>query len=109
MGDIGQGIEQFVDAATQAFRQGVLAPCALQGLEQALQRALTVLLAGQLLAQFELVETPAEGQEIQRLAALHLSAEQAAEGQRQRRFQRQLAARQRAVEQAHYHLVERLL
>ncbi|MNV78124.1 hypothetical protein D3C71_1715960 [compost metagenome] len=50
LGNIGQGIEQFVDAATQTFRQCLLAPCALQGFEQAFQRALAVLLAGQLLA-----------------------------------------------------------
>ena len=51
----------------------------------------------------------AQGQEVQRLAALHLGAEQAAEGQWQWGFQGQLAAGQRRIEQAEDHLVDHLL
>ncbi|MCY1534982.1 hypothetical protein D9M68_703680 [compost metagenome] len=106
---VGHGRKEFVDAAAQALRQCFLATEALQGFEQAFERTLAILLTDQLLTQLQLIETAAEGQEIQRLAALHLSAEQAAQRQGQRSLQCQFAAGQRGVQQGHQHLVEGLL
>jgi len=46
----------------------------LQALEQTFQRSLAILLRGQLLAQYQLIEPATEGQESEGLAALNLSA-----------------------------------
>ena len=102
---VGEGAEQFVDAATQGVVPGAEV---LQAFEQAFQRRLAVLLRGQLLAQYQLVQAAAQRQEGQILAALYLGAEQAAEGQFQRAVQGQLAASQWCVEQVHQQAIDRL-
>ncbi len=73
----------------------------LQGIDQGAQRALTVLLGGQLLRHCQLIKATGQGDEIQCLTALHLRTQQAADGQRLRAFDGQAGACQCGVEQHH--------
>ena len=101
----GERGEQFVDAVAQAFVGHVEV---LQAFEQPLQRGLTILLGGQLLAQHQLIEAATERQKIQALTALHLRAEQAAEWQCHGAVERQFTAGQWCIEQVHNQAIERL-
>ena len=59
-----------------------------------------------MLAQYQLIEAATERQEGEALAALHLRAEQAAERQRLRTVERELAAGERGIEQVHHQAID---